>query len=154
MATTITAATLTITVTEEITLNGSVNGATNTREVTVNEIFKRIVTCPASQETTVLKFASAVNVASGDLAVGDCKYLRITNKDSANSCKVGYTTAATNFQVTLGPGESNVFGAPLALCIGDDASGAPAFGTLANLVSVIVDPAANAIDVEVFAASA
>ena len=152
MATTITAATLTTTVTEEININGSVNGATNTNTLTVNEIFKRIVTCPASVETTVLKFASGVNVAPGDLAVGDCKYLRITNKDGANSCKVAYVTSATNFQVTLLPGESNVFGATASLCIGE-VDNTPAFGTLANLVSVIVQ-SGDAIDVEVFAASA
>ncbi len=152
MATTITPSTLTVTVKEEITINGSANGAINKKEITVNEIFKRIVTCPASQETTVLKFASGVNVSPNDLAVGDCKYLRITNKDGANSCKVAYVTSATNFQVTLLPGESNVFGATASLCLAE-ADNDPAFGTLANLVSVIVQ-SGDAIDVEVFAASA
>jgi len=152
MTTTITPATLTVTVKEEITINGSINGATNTNTMTVNEIFKRIVTCPASVQTTVLKFASGVNVAPGDLAVGDCKYLRITNKDGDNSCKVAYVTSATNFQVTLLPGESNVFGATSSLCIGEE-DNTPAFGTLANLVSVIVQ-SGDVIDVEVFAASA
>ena len=153
MATTITPATLTVTVKEEITINGSINGATNTNTMTVNEIFKRIVTCPASQETTVLKFATAVNVAPGDLAVGDCKYLRLTNKDSANAIKVAYVTTNTNFQVNLAAGESHMFGTPTALAFGDDDAN-PQFPTLENLVTVVVDPATNAVDVEVFAASA
>lgn len=152
MATTITPSTLTVTVKEDININGSANGSENTKILTVNEIFKRIVTCPASQETTVLKFASSVNVQPGDLAVGDCKYLRITNKDDTNSCKVAYITSATNFQVTLLPGESNVFGATASLCIAE-ADNDPAFGTLANLVSVVVQ-SGDIIDVEVFAASA
>ena len=152
MATTITPTTLTVTVKEEITINETANGSINKKEITVNEIFKRIVTCPASQETTVLKFATGVNVAPGDLAVGDCKYLRITNKDDTNSCKVAYITSATNFQVTLLPGESNMFGATSSLCIAE-ADNDPAFGTLANLVSVVVQ-SGDVIDVEVFAASA
>jgi hypothetical protein len=152
MATSITPATLTLTVKEEININGSENGALNQKAITnVTEIFKRIVSCVAGQETTVLKFASGVNVAPSDLNVSDCKYLRITNKDATNSCKVAYITASSNFQVTLLAGESNIFGAPSSLCVAE-ADNDPAFGALANLVSVVVQ-SGDAIDVEVFAAS-
>ena len=154
MATTITPSTLTVTVKEDININGSVNGSENTKILTVNEIFKRIVTCPASQETTVLKFASSVNVQPGDLAVGDCKYLRITNKDDTNAVKVAYVTTNTVLTINLAAGNSHVFGAPALLAIADDDTTTPAFPTLENLVSVVIDPATNAVDVEVFAASA
>ena len=153
MATTITDSTLTVTVTEEITINGVKNNSENEyTNASINEIFKRIVTCPASQETTVLQFATSVYAAPGDLAVGDCKYLRITNKDDTNSAKVAYVTTNTNFQVTLGPLDSHMFGATSSLGMGETDTD-PAFGTLENLVQVIVQ-SGDAIDVEVFAACA
>ena len=154
MATTITDSTLTVTVKEEITINGIKNNSENEYTNTgINEILKRIVTCPASQDTTVFQFATGVYSAPGDLAVGDVKYFRITNKDDTNSCKVGYVTTNTNMTINLGPLESQMFGATTALGIAE-ADTIPNFPTLENLVKIIVDPAANAIDVEVFAASA
>ncbi len=50
MATTITPSTLTVTVKEDININGSVNGSENTKILTINEIFKRIISYPASQK--------------------------------------------------------------------------------------------------------
>ena len=53
MASTITAASLTVTITESITLNGSNMGATNTLTVgSVNEINQRIVTLDATNVRT------------------------------------------------------------------------------------------------------
>ena len=46
MSSTITPATLTVKITETISLNGSAQGATNTLTIaSINEIFKQIVTC-------------------------------------------------------------------------------------------------------------
>ena len=78
--------------------------------------------------------------------------MRITNKDDTNSAKVAYVTTSTNFQVTLGPLDSHMFGATSSLGIGEEDTD-PAFGTLQNLVKVIVQ-SGDAIDVEVFAACA
>ena len=153
MTTTISSSTLTVTVEEKININGIANNSKNQyTNANINEIFKRIVTCPAANETTVLQFANQVYAAPGDLAVGDCKYLRITNKDDTNSCKVGYVTTNTNFQVTLGPLDSHMFGATSSLGKAE-ADTDPAFGTLENLVKVIVQ-SGDVIDVEVFAACA
>ena len=53
MATTINSATLTVTITEDISLNNSQQGGTNILSISsINEVFKRIVTCPANSETT------------------------------------------------------------------------------------------------------
>ena len=85
MATTITAATMTVKLTESVTLNGSQQGATNSFTVSsVNEVFKRIVTCPANSETTVAVFHSST--ADGSLApldIEDVRYIRVTNKDAS-----------------------------------------------------------------------
>jgi len=67
MATTIQASTLTVTIKEDITLNGVKQGGEQTLRIgSINEISKRIVTCPANSETTVAMFHSSV--ADGTLS--------------------------------------------------------------------------------------
>ena len=82
MASTISAATLTVTITESISLNGTQQGATNSHTVgSVNEISKRIITVPLS-EITLASFSTAV--AAGTFDESKVRYIRITNKDNAN----------------------------------------------------------------------
>ena len=153
MATTITNATLKVTVTESIVLNGSEQGNTNTLSISnINEIFKRIVTCTASQTTTVLSFNATVHGAAGAIDLQDCKYIRITNKDGANAIEVAVVGAATLYQVELAAGESHMLGNPEALMLAE-ADTSPSFGTMADLASIQINPGGNAVDVEVFVAS-
>ena len=57
MATTIQNATLTVVVTETLSLGGTQYGGTKTLEISsINEVFKRIVKCAASQTTTIATF--------------------------------------------------------------------------------------------------
>ena len=73
-------ATLTITLTESVSLNDREQGATNSFTVSnVDEVMKRIVTCPASATTTVATFATATSTSANAIDVNDCKYIRITN---------------------------------------------------------------------------
>ena len=82
MATTIEAATLTVTLTEEITLNGQDKGATNTLTVaSVTEVSQRIINVPAS-EVVILAMGTAV--AAGQFVESTIRYIRITNKDDTN----------------------------------------------------------------------
>tara|TARA_R110000824_G_scaffold337574_2_gene524174 strand:- start:558 stop:1028 length:471 start_codon:yes stop_codon:yes gene_type:complete len=82
MATTVTAATLTVTLTEEITLNGQDKGATNVLTVaSVTEVSQRIVNVPTS-EVVILAMGTAV--AAGQFDEDDVRYIRITNKDDTN----------------------------------------------------------------------
>ena len=61
MASTISAATLTVTITEAVTLNGYDQGSSNSLTISsVNEVMKRIVTCPASNVTVIASFNSNV----------------------------------------------------------------------------------------------
>ena len=51
---------LTTTVTENVTLNGSIRGSSNTVTTTgIGDVFERIVTCDHSQTTTIATFAAA-----------------------------------------------------------------------------------------------
>tara|TARA_R110002012_G_scaffold77863_3_gene198580 strand:- start:10584 stop:11048 length:465 start_codon:yes stop_codon:yes gene_type:complete len=153
MASTITAATMTVTITEAISLNGSTQGNSNTLTIAnINEIFKRIVTCPASAETKLLTFNSAVSGAAGALDTEDSKYIRITNKDATNSVEIAVVTGATLYQVTLHAGHSHILGTADD-CMLSEADITPSFGTMADLVTISAKPASQTIDIEVFVAS-
>ena len=154
MTSSITAATLTVTITEAVSLNGYDQGASNSLTISsINEVFKRIVTCPASNTTTLITFNSNVYGAAGALDLEDTKYIRITNKDDSNSIELAVVGAATLYQVAVGAGESHVLGNPDDLMLAE-ADTSPSFGTMADVSSIRVNPGSNAVDVEVFVASA
>jgi len=153
MATTITAATLTVTITEAVNLNGYDQGSKNELSIaSVNEVMKRIVTCPASNNTVIFLSNATVHGAVGAVDVGDVKYIRITNMDDTNALELGMIAAAKNYQVELAAGESHILGSPTSL-MDAEADNDPAFGTMQDLVSIEVNPGGNAIDVEIFVAS-
>ena len=100
MASTISSATLTVTTTESITLNGSNMGATNTLSVaSINEINQRIVTIDAGNVRTLFNFGGAV--AAGEFVRANVKYLRITNKDDTNTVSINIRGNATNCWVEV-----------------------------------------------------
>ena len=154
MATTVSAATMTVTVTESITLNGTQQGSTNTLSVaSIKEVFKRIVRCPASNTTTLAVFNSTVHGAAGAIDLEDAKYIRITNKDDTNELELAMVAGSTNYTIALRAGESHVLGTPDNLMLVDDDSGTPSFGVMIDLASIQANPGGNVIDVEVFIAS-
>ena len=58
---------LTTTITENVVLNGSVRGSTNTLTTSnIVDVFERILTCTHSQTTTVAVFNSTPYGADGD----------------------------------------------------------------------------------------
>ena len=75
-------ATLTTTITESLSLNGSQQGGTNTLSITgINHAFKRIITVPQS-EIILLSFGTTVS--AGTFNEANVRYIRITNTDSTN----------------------------------------------------------------------
>ena len=153
MATTITNATLRLTVTEGVSRNVYNQGATNSFTIaSIDEVFKRIVNCAASNTTTLLTFAAANHTSAGAMVVGDAKYIRITNKDGSNPVEVAMVGAATLYQVTLAAGQSHILGSPDDLMLAE-ADTSPSFGTMADIASIQVNPGGNAVEMEVFVAS-
>tara|TARA_R100000808_G_scaffold10942_1_gene28641 strand:+ start:2633 stop:3079 length:447 start_codon:yes stop_codon:yes gene_type:complete len=147
-------ATLTTTVTESVVLNGSNQGSSNTLSITgINDVYKRIVSCPASATTTVLTFNDAVTGAAGAVDAQLSKYIRVTNLDSTNPVELAVVGAATLYQVTLAAGHSHVLGSADDLMLAQ-ADTSPSFGTMADIVTLQVNPAGNAVSVELFIASA
>ena len=83
MASTVTASTLTVTVTESISLNGQSLGATNVRAIgSIAEIYKRIMTI-TTNESTVATMSGAV-ASAGHFNDSAVRYMRFTNLDDTN----------------------------------------------------------------------
>ena len=144
---------LTTTITENVVLNGSVRGSTNTLTTTnIVDVFERILTCTQSQETTVAVFNSNTYGFKGALDVENCKYLRITNLSTDQDMKAAFITAATNYQVTVRAGGSHIlFQAEEVMIAEEDVT--PAYPTLEDLVSVQIKPSGTTdVQVEVFVA--
>jgi len=163
MASTITAATMKVTIIENISLNGRQQGSTNSFNISsINEVYKRIVTCPANQDTTVGLFQSAVSddVESLALDTQDVKYIRVTNLDDTNSVNLSLqidageddSSADESGTILLAAGHSFIMGTSHDSIAVSDAN-ATIVTTLHDLESILIDPSANAVDVEIFVAS-
>ena len=147
-------ATLKVKIQEDIILGNQDYGSKRILEISsIDEINKRILTCPASQTTTIAVFNSNAYGAAGAVDIEDSKYIRVTNLDSSNSVELAVVGAATLYQVKLGAGESHVLGSADDLML-SEADTSPSFGTMADLGSIQVNPGGNAVSVELFIASA
>ena len=152
MASTITSATLTVTIQESITLGGTQFGGTKQLEITgINEAYKRIVKCVNSQTTTIATFSGNAFASANAIDLEDAKYIRVTNLDDTNPVELAVVGAATLYQVRLDAGQSHILGAPDDLMLAE-ADTSPSFGTMADIASIQVNPAGNDVDVEIFVA--
>ena len=140
-------ATLTVTITEAVTLNGASRGSTNTHTETVTQIDHRIVSCLHSAEQTVLLFDSAV--AAGTIKDGTLDYLRLTNLDSSNFVTVRIRGNNEEYFVKLEAGDS--FSLNNQSMDANAAGGASV--SLANIDSVGIQADTATCDVEIFAAA-
>ena len=157
-------ANLTVTHTESITLNGQDFGNTNVFSITgINNIYKRIVTCPADVDTTILRTGVTVDVTDSSMDVQNVKYIRVTNLDGSNPVNLnlqidttesGSGASAVNETATilLAAGESFVMGTSHDSVAAYDADGSVQT-TLHDLESILIDPSANEVRLEVIAAS-
>ena len=153
MASTITSATLTVTIQESIPLGGTQFGGIKQLEITgINEAYKRIVKCANSQTTTIATFNGNAFASDNAIDTEDAKYIRVTNLDDANSVELAIVGAATLYQVRLNAGESHILGSPDDLMLAE-ADTSPSFGTMADIASIQVNPAGNDVDVEILVAS-
>ncbi len=143
---------LTTTVTESVVLNGAVRGTTNTVTTTgINNVYERIVTCTNAQATVLAAFDTNSYGSAVQIDKEDVRYIRVTNLDTTNTLKLAVVGAATLYTVLLKAGQSHI------LCAAEDvmlaeADTSPSFGTMADLTSLQVSPAAT-LDVEIFVAS-
>ena len=162
MASTITAATLTVTVTESVTLNGSDQGASNALTVaSVNEVVKRIVSV-STTESGLLGFSTASSTdlsksyLAGQFDEDDVRYIRITNKDDTNFAILVFKSEGNaEFAVKLDAGHSFILPGDNSGGVKDvmDASASALTVSLEDLVDITATANTAAVDLEVFVAS-
>ena len=82
MATTVTNANLTVTLTDSVTLNGQAYGNTNTLTIgAIDEVYNRVVELPIGAFTPLLQLGST---GQGSITAAYVNYIRVTNLDDTN----------------------------------------------------------------------
>ena len=155
MTTTLTAATLTITLKESIELNGVEQGATNTKTIaSVNEVSKRIVTVTTS-EVEIIAMGTAVS--TGTFIEGDVRYIRFTNLDDTNFVTLTFKNENDDeFAIKVDAGHSFIFPGDNSGGVVDTMDAIDGTGltlSLGDLVNVTADADTGSCDMEIFVAS-
>ena len=112
MATTLTTSTLTVEVTETITLNGVArNSAVTTSIASIAEVHNRIMTVDASAGGTGIFDIAATLPGPGTFSRATFEYCRITNLDDTNFIIFQFTDASSHYwEFILEAGKSFMFG--------------------------------------------
>ena len=144
--------TMTITITEALDVGTTVmDTATSVVEtITVNDIFKRVITCPTSEIVLYLTHASVVQgyVLDKDLV----KYIRITNHDGSNFVTLRVTDGNNDeFAYKLAAGQSFILWGHAASMSAADAATAGAVN--ADIASIEAQADTAECDLEVVVAS-
>ena len=151
-------ANLTVTHTEDITLNGQQFGTTSIKSITgINEISKRILTITTA-ESTIATFSAAV-ASAGHYVAADVRYIRFTNKDDTNFITLTFRNQDNDeVAIKLDAGQTfiwngdNVNGMTAVFNATQDADAASdtAFGSLTNIQA---DANTGSCDLEMIIAS-
>ena len=158
MASTITAATLTVKISESILLNGLQQGGTNSIAfASINEISKRIMTI-TTNESTIATFSGAV-ASAGHYNDSAVRYIRFTNLDDTNFITLTFRNQDNDeAAIKLDSEQSfiwngdNANGMTAVFNATEDADAASdtAFGSLTNIQA---DANSGSCDLEMFIAS-
>ena len=122
-------------------------------------MYHRIVTCPASSDSTIATFQTLTSTSDNAVDLEDAKYVRVTNLDASNPVNLSLQvsvdedgTSDASATLLLDAGRSFVMGATHdGIVVDDDA--AAIVTALTDLESILIDPGSNAVSVEVFIAS-
>ncbi len=157
MASTVTSATMTVTITEKISLNGRDQGNTNTLSISgISEISSRIVTA-TTDKLELLAFGAGIG--KGSFVIADVRYMRFTNLDDTNHLNLFFTNSSDDeFTVVLDKGQSFIYNGDLSGGVAktmDAASGTTASsGQSADLKKVSVQTDSDSCDLEYIVACA
>ena len=170
----VSSATLITKISEKITLNGNkYDNIVEKRISGISDIFKRIVTIPADSDltdadtgkTTIVSFSSTTAISDGALDIQNVKYIRLTNLDDTNTIGVSLQIDIDeddsavdgdddSHEFNLEAGMSWIFGSPHdSVIVDDDDPNITELSVRRDLQSIMIDPASNAVDVEILIAS-
>ena len=143
MATTVTTADLTVTITESYTLNGVAYGNTSSKTTSSQgQVLQRIMSVSTS-DPAILNFGAAD--AAGQVAVADYKYFRITNLDDTNFINLTLFNGTDSFFYKVAAGDTFV----LMNNEMDAIASSTTFGAFADITQIKADANTAACDIEV-----
>jgi hypothetical protein len=158
MASTITPATMTVTISESITLNGKNQGGTTTKSfLTIGEITKRILKI-STTEAVIATFSSAV-ASAGHYVAADVRYIRFTNLDDAAFVALTFRNQDNDeVSIKLDYGQSFIWngdngnGMTAVMNATQDAD-ASSFANFGSLTNIQADAETGTVDLEMVIAS-
>jgi hypothetical protein len=146
MASTVTAADLTVTITESYTLNGVSYGNTTNKTFTSNgQVDQRIMNVSITTERTLFNFGSVDSAGTGVAA--DYVYFRVTNLDDTNFVSLRLYNGDDSFWIKLAAGESLLLMNNEIDAIADSST----FGAFEDITLVAAKADTAACDVEFIA---
>ena len=151
MATTVTAATLTVEVTETITLNGVArNSAVTTTISSIGEISNRIMKIESSTNGTGIFDVAATDPGPGTFSRGAFEYCRITNLDDTNFIVIQFTDESSHYwELILEAGKTLMFGDVSSI---DDQADIDNFSA-STITKVIAKADTADVDIELYVAT-
>ena len=149
MSSTFDSAMLTITINEDVKLNGHQVGSKVVQAVgSVSEASRRIFSIP-TYEVTILALSSSAG--AGTYSTDNFRYARITNLDDTNYVRLSFSSGSLNkYDVKLPAKNTFIFTSP---SMSGSSTGA-AFNSFVNFDSLKATSDTAAVDVELFVASA
>ena len=150
MATTVTAATLTVTIKESISLNNVDRNSLSTATISsIGEVSNRIMSIShATNGTEIISVSTAAGVGTYDKTA--VKYLRITNLDDTNYIILQMTDSSSHhWELKLESGKSLVIGDTSSI---DDQADIDNFSATA-ITKIIGKADTAACDIEIYIAS-
>ena len=156
MASTLTPAPLTVTIREQITMNGSDYGSATRYSVNnISEISRRLITTNGTASTEIIRFQPSAS--AGQYINTDVRYVRITNLDDTNYATLRFQgSASTDYSFRLDPTGSHVI--MTTQDSGSSKAGVTSYAdinglVLTNLRTIMVVANTAAVDLELFVAS-
>jgi len=148
MATLINDATLTVTVNEDVKLNGQQVGSKIVQAIPgINEASRRIFSVP-TYETEILALSSSAG--AGTYVTANMQYIRITNLDDTNFVRLTFSSGSLNrYDMKLPAKRTAIFTSPSIY--GSDAG--DSFGSFVDFDSMKASANTAAVDIELFVAS-
>lgn len=141
-------ATLSINISESITINGNEKTASTSSTITgITQLDQRIVKVGTVEQSLVL-FDTAE--AAGQFADSSVDYIRITNLDTTNFVTLRMTAANDEYFVKIGAGDSFIL---FESVMDADSDASVATATLANIDSIKAQADTASCNVELFIAA-
>ena len=141
-------ATLSINISESITINGNEKTASTSSTITgITQLDQRIVKVGTVEQSLVL-FDTAE--AAGQFADSSVDYIRITNLDTTNFVTLRMTAANDEYFVKIGAGDSFIL---FESVMAADSDASVATATLANIDSIKAQADTASCNVELFIAA-